>query len=260
MVGEGAGLLHGLRVVVTGGTSGIGRATVLAAAAAGADVAFCGHSADGADDLLRQLTELGRRACFQAFDIADAAALLAFAQDAEHALGGIDGLVNNAGTNFFRGVLNATRADIARCFDVDFYPAWALSNALFPALQASGGIVVNVASVHAQRTQSGAFPYNAAKAALVALTQAQALDWGPLGVRAVAVAPGLIDTPLAERWFQSQADPALARAQAAERQPLRRLGRPEDVAQLIVSLLGPAGGFLTGTTLTVDGGVGAQLE
>ncbi|WP_425145115.1 SDR family NAD(P)-dependent oxidoreductase [Deinococcus sp.] len=258
MVTEGA--LHGQRVVVTGGTSGIGRAVVLAAGEAGADVAFCGHSAEGADDLIRHLSERGRQVLFQTFDIADEPALRDFALQAQQALGGIDALINNAGTNFFRGVLEATRADIARCFEVDFYPAWALSNALFPALKVSGGIVVNVASVHARRTQPGSFPYNAAKAALVALTQAQALDWGPHGVRAVAIAPGLIDTPLAERWFETQSDPAQARAEAAERQPLRRLGRSEDVAHLIVSLLSRAGGFLTGTTLTIDGGVGARLE
>lgn len=259
MVAGQAGPLHGQRVVVTGGTSGIGRAVVLAAGAAGAGVAFCGHSTEGADDLLGQLSRWGRQAYFQAFDIADEAALGAFAQGAEQALGGIDALVNSAGTNFFRGVLEAKRADIARCLDVDFYPAWALSNLLFPALKASGGIVLNVASVHAQRTQPGSFPYNAAKAALVALTQAQALDWGPDGVRAVAIAPGLIDTPLAGAWFQEQPDPQGERARQANHHPVGRIGRPEDVAGLIVSLISGPGGFLTGTTITIDGGVGARL-
>ncbi|MCV5785578.1 SDR family oxidoreductase, partial [Escherichia coli] len=77
-------------------------------------------------------------------------------------------------------------------FAVDFYPAWALSKALHPALSKREGVVVNISSVHAQHTEPGAFSYNAAKAALVALTQSQALEWGRDGIRAVAVAPGLI--------------------------------------------------------------------
>lgn len=247
------------RIVITGGTSGIGQAVAVACAEAGADVAFCGLTEEGADETRARVEAAGRRSYFEAFDVADLDRLTAFARNAEAFLGGVDGLVNNAGSNFFRGVLGAEKADIERCFAVDFYPAWALSKALHPALSKREGVVVNIASIHAQHTEPGAFPYNAAKAALVALTQSQALEWGPDGIRAVAVAPGLIETRLAHLFFGQFPDPEAERARHAARHPLGRNGQPADVASLVVYLLSPANRFLTGTTVAVDGGVGAKL-
>jgi NAD(P)-dependent dehydrogenase (short-subunit alcohol dehydrogenase family) len=247
-------------MVVTGGTSGIGQAIAIACAAIGADVAFCGLTNEGAAETRAAIEATGRRAYFEEFDVSDLERLQAFATNAKDFLGGVDGLVNNAGSNFFRGVLGASQIDIERCFAVDFYPAWALSKALYTALCELEGVVVNITSVHAKHTEPGAFPYNAAKAALVALTQSQAIEWGPDGIRAVAVAPGLINTPLAVRWFDSLPDPVAARSLHAARHPLGRLGQAEDVASLVVYLLSHANRFLTGTVVTVDGGVGAKLS
>ncbi|MER3553707.1 MAG: short-chain dehydrogenase [Meiothermus sp.] len=246
--------LEGRRIVVTGGTSGIGQAVAAGCAEAGADVAFCGLTEEGANETRARVEKAGGRSYFEAFDVADLDRLTAFARRAEEFLGGVDGLVNNAGSNFFRGVLGAQKADLDRCFAVDFYPAWVLSKALHPALSEREGVVVNIASVHAQHTEPGAFPYNAAKAALVALTQSQALEWGRDGIRAVAVAPGLIETRLAHLFFGQSPDPEAERARHMARHPIRRNGQPQDVASLIVYLLSPANRFLTGTTVTVDGG------
>ena len=253
--------LRDKRILVTGGTSGIGRAVVVQAARAGADVAFCGLTEQGAQETIEAVHEAGRRAYFEALDLSDLVRARRFAQAAVAFLGGLDGLVNNAGTNFFHGVLGARKEDVERCFAVDFYPAWALSQEAYePLRNAGGGAVVNIASIHAERTAPGAFPYNAAKAALVALTKSQALEWGRDNIRAVAVLPALILTALAEDYFRGFDDPASERARLERHYPLARAGQPEEVASLVIYLLGDSNGFMNGNTVLLDGGISALLE
>lgn len=248
------------RILVTGGTSGIGKAVAVAAARAGADVAFCGLTEEGADEAIAVIEEAGGRAFFQALDLSDLEAARRFACASIEQLGGLDGLVNNAGTNFFHGVLESTYQDIERCFSVDFYPAWAISQEAYPALKAAGGgVIINIASVHAERTQIGTFPYNASKAALVALTKSQALEWGRDNIRAVVLEPGFILTPLATAYLRSKPDPEGEFNRILQDHPLKRVGQPEDVASLAVYLLSDANRFVTGTVVTVDGGVTAAL-
>ena len=259
MSGSGAAL-EGRRVLVTGGTSGIGREVVLQAARQGADVAFCGLEEDLAAEVRAEVEALGRRCYAEAFDISDLDRTRHFARDAIHALGGLDGLVNNAGANFFHGMLEATRADIERCLAVDFYPAWAVSQEAHAALKASRGVVVTVASIHARHTNPGSFPYNAVKAALVAMAQSMALEWAPDGIRSLAVAPALILSPLAEQYFDGFGDPAAERARLEAHYPGGRAGTPADVAALVAFLLTGASRFLTGTLIKVDGGISSLLE
>lgn len=254
-------LLQHKRVIVTGGTSGIGQAIVMHAARMGADVAFCGLTDEGADKTLQAIKSAERRAFFRAFDVSNLEQTRQFTRAAIAFLGGLDGVVNNAGTNFFRGVLDATYGDIQRCFAVDFYPAWAICQEAYPALKAAGGgVIVNIASIHAERTNPGAFPYNAAKAALVALTKSLALEWGHEDIRAVAVAPALIMTPLMESYLANFANSQAERTRLEQHHPVGHAGQPEDIASLVCYLLSGTNHFLSGTTIAVDGGIGALLE
>ncbi len=249
------------RVIVTGGTSGIGQAIAIHAAHMGADVAFCGLTDEGASETRQAIQRQGRRAFFRAFDLSDLAQARQFTREAIAFLGGLDGVVNNAGTNFFCGVLNATQEDIQRCFAVDFYPAWAICQEAYPALKAAGGgVIVNIASIHAERTNPGAFPYNAAKAALVALTKSLALEWGRDNIRAIAVAPALIMTPLADAYFATFKDSQAERARLEHHHPVGHAGQPEDIASLVGYLLSGVNLFLNGSTIFVDGGINALLE
>ena len=255
------GILHGKRIIVTGGTTGIGHATAILAAQAGADVAFCGLTDEGAAETTRDIEAAGRRSFFRALDLSNLDDARQFARDAIGFLGGLDGLVNNAGTNFFQSLLGASYESIQQCLLLNFYAAWAISQEAYPSLKAAGGgTIVNLASIHAQRTGAGVFPYNVSKAMIAAMTQSMALEWGPDQIQAVAIAPALILTPLATAYFDQFEDPNAIQASMEQSYPLKHAGRPEDVGSLIVFLLSRQSRFISGTTILVDGGISAQME
>jgi NAD(P)-dependent dehydrogenase (short-subunit alcohol dehydrogenase family) len=245
------------RVIVTGATSGIGRATAIQAAAAGADVAFCANDARGADATLAEIEAAGGTGYFHLTDLADESATRDFARAAIAQLGGLDGLVNNAGANFLHGVAGATKADIQACFDLNFYAQWAMAQEARAALKESGGgMIVNVASIHARHTIPGFFPYNVSKAMVVALTTSIAIEWGRDNIQCVAVAPGIIRTEAVNEYLERYPDPDAALAEYTRVYPLGRAGHPDDVASLIVYLLSGQNRFMSGTTVYVDGGLG----
>jgi len=254
------GILHSQRILITGGSTGIGQATAILAAQAGADVAFCGLTDDGADETVAAIEAAGRRAFYRALDLTDLDAARQFARDSIAFLGGLDGLVNNAGNNFWYSVAGATFEGIHRCFLLNFYAAWAISQEAYPALKAAGGgMVVNLASIHAARTGPGVFPYNVSKAMMESMTQSMALEWGPDNIQAVAIAPALILTPLADAYFATTPDPAAERARLERQYPLQRAGAPTDIGSMIVFLLSRQSRFITGTTVFIDGGSSAQF-
>lgn len=246
--------LENKRVIVTGGTSGIGKAIAIQAAQAGADVAFCGLTAERADEVMGAIELAGRRAFFQAVDVSDLEAARRFTREAIAFLGGLDGLVNNAGTNFNYGVLGATFETMQHCLMTNFYSAWAISQEAHCALKAAGrGVIVNMSSVHAKQTAPGAFPYNASKAALSALTQSIALEWGADHILCVAIAPGWVLTPLNEKGFQQADDPEAEKERVERGHLLGRMARAEHVASFAIYLLSDANGSLNGNTITLDG-------
>jgi NAD(P)-dependent dehydrogenase (short-subunit alcohol dehydrogenase family) len=254
-------ILQGKRVLVTGGTTGIGQATAMLAAQAGADVAFCGLTEAGAADTLRAIEAAGQRAFFRALDLSDLDGARAFARDAIADLGGLDGLVNNAGNNFWHSIVGASYAQIQTCFQLNFYAAWAISQEAYPALKAAGGgMVVNLASIHGTRTSPGVFPYNVSKAMMSAMTQSMALEWAGDNIQAVAIAPGLIMTPLADLYFNQFDDPVAAQRQMERHYPLQRSGKPEDIGAMIVFLLSRQCSFITGETILIDGGLSIQAQ
>ena len=254
-------LLQNKRVIITGGTSGIGRAAAIQAAQAGADVAFCSLTPEGSAQTIEEIEKVGRRAFFRALDVGDLDAARRFTQESIQFLGGLDGVVNNAGANFWYSVAGATYEGIQRCLHVNFYSAWAVSQEAYPALKAAGGgVVVNIASIHAERTLPGVFPYNVAKAAVAAMTKSMALEWGADNIQAIAIAPGLIMTGMAEEYLAKFEDPVQELKRLESHYPLQRAGQPDDVASLIVYLLSGANRFISGQTILVDGGISALME
>ncbi|OZJ06503.1 hypothetical protein BZG36_00634 [Bifiguratus adelaidae] len=236
-------------------------AICIKAANMGADVAFCGLTPEGSEPVLKAIQEAGKRSFFQPFDISDLERTRAFVHQVAQVFGGIDGIVNNAGTNFFQGVLDSSYESIQHCFAVDFYPFWAICQEAHKYLkEAGGGIIVNLSSVHATKTAPGSFPYNAAKAAIVGLTRSVALEMGPDNIQCVALEPAMIETPLADRWFNTFSDPDYCRKRLRNHYPVNRFGTSEDVASTACYLLSHENRFLTVTTIAIDGGIGSVLE
>lgn len=244
-------------MLVTGGTRGIGAATVRRLAAAGAEVVAAARTVPAEPD-----TGPWR---FVAADVATADGVAALAGQALELLGGIDVLVSNAGGQTHRpgGVLHFSDEDWQRDLATNLLSAVRLDRALLPAMiaQGSGGSIVHVGSNAARMPRPASLPYTAAKAALTAYSKGLAVEAGRHGIRVNIVLPGLIrtealDTRLASVAAQSGSTPeaALQSTVAALGIPLGRAGTADDVAELITFLASPAAAYLTGSQFTVDGG------
>jgi NAD(P)-dependent dehydrogenase (short-subunit alcohol dehydrogenase family) len=248
--------LDGEIAIVTGGSRGIGRALVEVFVAHGASVVFCdldpdlGHSVE---------QEIGGRTRFVRCDVSDEEDVAAVAQACTTTFGPASILVNNAGVNANFDATTMTGDDWDRFMGVDLKSAWLGAKYALPHMREAGrGAIVNVASMHALATLEGFFPYAAAKSGLVGMTRSLALDWGPLGIRVNAVAPGYIRTRLVQDSIDRNPDPEAAERSMVAGIALRRIGQPVEIANAIRFLASDEASYITGTTLHIDGGVTAR--
>lgn len=248
--------LSGKRVLVTGGTRGIGRATVKAFLAAGAEVAFCGSTQASADNAV---AELGRPK--ELFGLAGDMRVVADCQrvvaGAISALGGLDVLVNNAGhAGLVTPITEVTEADFDATMAVNVRAVYFCTKFATPALRASRGNIVNISSILGIRgAGSGDSVYCASKGAVIALTRDLAVELGP-DIRVNCVCPGAVDTDMLQELGRhlGKGDVAAGYDMLTRNTPAKRVAQPSEIAQAITYLASDAASFVTGAVQVVDGG------
>ena len=239
-------------VLVTGGGSGIGQQVCYAAAEEGARVAIGDLDLERAEATAAEIRRRRGEAHAFAVDVADPAAAVPFVEAALSALGRLDVLVNSAGIREIVGVLDLSFDEWQRVLNVNLTGTFLLSQAFARRLvqQNKTGQIVNLASTLGLMAAPKRAAYTASKHGVVGLTRQMALELGDKGVRVNAVAPGVVRTPLTERYFQ---DPDYAQS-IRDLHALGRWAEPREIADAILFLADEKNGFITGTILTVDGG------
>ncbi len=242
--------------IVTGGASGIGRASVLALARAGCAVAVADVAEDGCARVVGEVHAGGGRALASALDVTDADAVAAAVEAARNALGPIDVLVNCAGWDEFKPFLDTDEAFWHRVIAVNYEGALRTTHAVLGAMIERGyGRIVNIASDAARVGSSGEAVYAGAKAGVIAFTKTIAREAARHGVTANVVCPGPTQTPLLDA-MTAQAPDSERLVDALRRAvPMRRLGTPEEVAAAVAFLASEDAGYITGQTLSVSGGL-----
>lgn len=244
--------LHGKTAVITGPTRGIGRAIAELFAQAGATLVLAGNEAEACISLADELSGPTTRHLGIACDVRNRADLASVVEQAAARFGGVDVLVCNAGIASHPGSMSdATPEQVEEIFSINLKHAVFLSGMIAPQMAArGGGAIVLISSIAGLRGNKALGIYGLSKAALAQLARNLAVEWGPNKVRANAISPGLINTG----W----ADAILANPEASARRlqatPLRRIGEPWEVAAAALYLASPAGAFLTGHNLVIDGG------
>jgi NAD(P)-dependent dehydrogenase (short-subunit alcohol dehydrogenase family) len=258
-----AGQLSGRTAIVTGATSGIGRATAVLFGQEGASVVVVGRRAELGEQVVRSIRDQGGSATFVRTDVTRTADLQAMVRRAVEAYGRIDILVNNAvtGTRESHGSIVEMTEEGWEVMVRGSLTAIILGSkfALPEMRKVGGGAIINMSSVHGLLTGFGMAGYNTVKAGMLNLTRQMALDFGRQGIRVNAICPGCI---LTEREIAMQREPRF-RYKALTTPaiyPLGRAGRPEEVAQACLFLASDASSFVTGATLTVDGGLSVPVS
>lgn len=241
--------------LVTGGTSGIGKATAIALAAAGAKVVLSGRREPEGNAVVAEITAAGGTASFFKADASVESQIAALVAFTVKTYGRLDLAFNNAGVELTGPVTDANYADYQRVFDLNVWGVLASMKHEIPAmLAAGGGAIVNTSSAVGLVGMPGVSIYTASKHAVEGLSKATALEVAKQKIRVNTVAPAVIETEMFDRFAPAPEQ----REYMASLHPVGHFGQPDDIARAVLYLLDPANTFLTGTHIAVDGGLTAQ--
>lgn len=250
--------LSGKTVVITGASSGIGAGIAKQMAAVGANISACAIEGDE-DAFTQSLQQSKVKSLFTVCDVTKEDELKNLVERTIEKFGTIDILISNAGANVFTGAEAANDMDWQDNINLNLASHWHLAKLCKPYLEKNNGIIIIMTSNHAFSTIPGCFPYNVAKTALTGLVRSLAVEWAPL-VRTVGIAPGFIDTPGNQNWFNSFPDPAAERQRTVNMHPVRKLGTVDEIGAWCVFLASSYAAFASGTTYLVDGGRSALMQ
>ncbi|MTD53405.1 SDR family NAD(P)-dependent oxidoreductase [Amycolatopsis pithecellobii] len=249
-----SGLLAGKVVLLVGASAGIGADAASVFAEEGASLMLTARSEDALATLTEKLTSAGHDVAYTTGDVSVAADVAGFVDATVERFGRLDGAFNNAGINQQGRLDEVSEEDFDRVMAINVKGTWLCLREEIRALGENGGSIVNTSSIGGIRGATGLGAYQASKAAVIGLTRTAAHDFGPLGVRVNAIAPGPTDSPMLRAWQEN--DPA-----AVERRvsavPLRKAGTGAEVANAAAWLLSDRAGHINGVVMPVDGGLTA---
>ncbi|MBT2757836.1 SDR family oxidoreductase [Mesobacillus foraminis] len=241
-------------VLVTGAASGIGKTIAVEFAKEGAYVAVNDVSKDG-EATVEIIKKIGGKAVFCQADVRDESHVTAMMDYVIEAFGKIDILINNAGVSIRKNIIEAGEEEWTKTMDTNLKGAWLCCKYAIPLMiENGGGCIINIASTHSFRTQPNHFPYQSAKAGMIALTNGICVDFGLKGIRANNISPGFIATPLAFDYLNEFPNREEKIQKIKSAQLTERLGTPEDVAKAAIFLASDDANFIYGANLIVDGG------
>lgn len=250
----------GKAVVVTGGALGIGQAACELLAERGASVAILDWDAEAGNATCDAIVEKGGRAIFEKTDVADRATVETAVTRARSEFGRIDSLVVSAGIQRYGTAVSTSDEQWDEVLNVNLRGAWNASRAVIPhLLENGGGTVVNVSSVQALASQQNVLAYTVSKHGLLGLTRSIAMDFAKQGVRANAVCPGTVDTPMLEWAASLDPNPQSVYDACNRMHPLGRIAKPREIAEVVAFLAHESSSFVTGAVWTVDGGLLTQI-
>ncbi|MFD2173988.1 glucose 1-dehydrogenase [Rhodobacter lacus] len=238
-------------VLITGATAGIGRATALAFAKRGARLVI-GDMAEAAEETAAACRDLGTEAVYLKTNVSETADVQALVNLADSRFNGLDVAFNNAGIlPATKPLADVTEAEFDRILAVDLRGVFLSMKYEIPLmLRSGGGAIINTSSVAGVVADPGMAPYAAAKHGVAGLTRAAALDYATQNIRINALAPGLIETPMTQRWL---ADPEISASLMAN-SPMKRAAKPEEIAATVLLLASPGATFVNGAVFVADGG------
>lgn len=255
--------LDGKTALVTGAGSGIGREIALLFGKQGATVAIGDLNQQAGTEVANEIVANGGKAYALPLDVTDLAAAQTAVQEIVDIDGRLDILVNNAGIGLVGNLTETAPEDFARLVAVNIYGVYHCSQAAVNQMlrqEPKGGAIVNIASIAGQVAVARRFAYGATKGAVISMTQSVAMDYIDQGIRCNCICPGTVETPFVEAYLKKYHAGQIeeTRKQLHARQPLGRMGRPEEIAPLALYLASDDAGYVTGSQMVIDGGLTAR--
>ena len=242
--------------LITGGAKGIGRATAEIFVREGCHVILVDTDEEAGQEVQEHLN---RDALFLKADVSNAAAVRQAVETGAAHFGGLDYLVNNAGIIHYATATTCAEADWDRVMNTNLKSAFLCAKYAIPFMQQRGrGVIINVASAQSFISSANMVHYTTAKTALLGLTRSLAIDYAP-HIRTVAVCPGTVDTPMARNAWATADDPEGVHQESIDMHVLQRIGKPQEVGELIVFLCSDKAAFITGQAIRIDGGLGIAV-
>ena len=245
-------------ILITGSNSGIGLGIAKQMAKAGANISGCATANDD-KGFIDEIKNYSANVLYTCCDVTKEEDLKKLVNATINKFGSIDVLVSNAGKNIFCDAEKTSAEDWNKNIELNLASHWRLAKLCKPHLEKNNGVIIIMTSNHAYSTIPGCFPYNVTKTALTGLVRSLAIEWGP-AIRTVGIAPGFIDTPGNQKWFDSFPDAEKEKQRTIDMHPVKKIGTPEEVGAWCVFLASEYASFASGTTYLLDGGRSALMQ